>query len=634
MDALSLRRLILLALFSLVLISCGTQPVAPPPPAEPDRLAVSAEAEAALAGGDIAGAAMWLEVAADDAASPEREGLLLSAAALWLDLGQPLEAAALLQRLDPAALDPELQYRHELLQIRLLLANDLAAAASQRLFSLSEPPPALRTDWLRTRAEALSADGRLMAAAQARAELDPLLGWPIQQELNQRELWRLLTETPMDALRLRMPPPPDEFGGWLELAFLVRSHRLNLAELENEVALWRQRYPDHAAIPTLLPELMGHYRENLRAPQHIAVLLPLSGELAGAAEAVLDGLTASYYASAERPRLRVYDVGESGEDAISSYRRATAAGADFVIGPLTKESLIALSSGLPELPVPVLALNTLPTDYPAPRGLYQFALAPEDEARAAAGYALAAGHRAAVALVPRGDWGGRLAEAFQAAFEAGGGRVLETAEYDSRAADFSQPIRQMFNLDASDRRYRELRGALRLNLQFEPYRRQDVDLVFVGASPREARLIRPQLRFFHAMELPVVATSHIYSGVPSEADHDLNGMEFVDMPWVLHPGAHPELSRESLRQLQPSAAELPRLYAFGVDAWRLIPYLQVLGAAPGQESLDGTTGVLVLGEDGRVHRRLFGARFVGGRVSIDKIPEQAFGAPRDEPAAW
>src|SRR5690606_17923298 len=109
--------------------------------------------------------------------------------------------------------------------------------------------------------------------------------------------------------------------------------------------------------------------------------------------------------------IRVYDVGEDPSRALSAYQEALAAGSEFVVGPLTKESLLMLAS-LGDLPAPVLALNTLPGDEQPRPGLYQFALAPEDEAIAAADYAIAQGFSRALVMTPDGDWGERVAAAF------------------------------------------------------------------------------------------------------------------------------------------------------------------------------------------------------------------------------
>lgn len=620
MDAPHLRPLALLLLASLSVAACSTPPVAPSQPVERGP---STQVNAALASGDTAAAARILESAAARAASPERERLLLQAADLRLELEQTAAAAGLLQQIAPARLMPPEQFEYRLLQARVLLAQAQPEAAAQQLQGLGEPPARLYLDWLRTRAQVLAATDQYLAAAEARSELSPLLEPGAARIDNERALWQLLNQVPLDTLRMRMPPAPDDFGGWQELAFLTRTYQLTPSELARALAEWQQRYPDHPAIDTLVPELLAASEQLMRAPDHVAVLLPLSGRLAAPAQAVLDGFVAAYYAAETRPQLRIYDIGEAGKDVFAAYREAVDAGASAVVGPLTKESLIALANGS-LLPVPLLALNTLPDNQLAPEGLFQFALAPEDEAAAAAHYAVARGHETAVVLVPQGEWGSRVSQAFTRALEGAGGRVLETAVYEPEAVDFRDPIQGMLNLDASERRFRQLRSKLRRDIKFEPYRRRDVEVVFIGATAREARLIRPQLRFFHAIDLPVLATSHAYSGTPNSADQDLTGVEFVDMPWLLRADADPVLSRQALEQAQPSAARFPRLYAFGIDAFRLLPYLQALRQAPGQ-SIGGVSGSLSVDASGRVHRRLLGAQFAEGRISSEGLPQEAFG---------
>ena len=64
-------------------------------------------------------------------------------------------------------------------------------------------------------------------------------------------------------------------------------------------------------------------------------------------------------------------------------RAALLAGAEFIVGPLTREEVVAASEILSTRP-PVLALNFLPAEQPAPQRFFQFALSPEDDARAVA----------------------------------------------------------------------------------------------------------------------------------------------------------------------------------------------------------------------------------------------------------
>jgi len=218
-----------------------------------------------------------------------------------------------------------------------------------------------------------------------------------------------------------------------------------------------------------------------------------------------------------------------------------------------------------------------------------------------------------IALLPDNDWGERVYKAFAEEWTALGGRILETGRYDDNEADHGKVLSAVLKLDSSKARQQQLTRLLGTRLEFEPRRRQDVDFVFLIASPRQARLIRPQLSFYRASSLPVYATSRVYTGVPDQArDSDMNGIIFCDMPWTLE-------NRENWSHLQGSVAEFwpddssryARLFALGIDAYRIIPFLGELGKnMPG--AFHGVTGNLSLGERGQINRTLRCARFQDG----------------------
>ena len=79
--------------------------------------------------------------------------------------------------------------------------------------------------------------------------------------------------------------------------------------------------------------------------------------------------------------------------------------------------------------VPTLALNYSTNNATFLRSFYQFALAPEDEARAIAAAAIAAGAETAVAFVPSTQRGYEIRDNFQAAFEQAGGQLLDWYGY-------------------------------------------------------------------------------------------------------------------------------------------------------------------------------------------------------------
>jgi outer membrane PBP1 activator LpoA protein len=601
-----------LSLFAALLLLTACAP--PQPSVRPSPVVDPSDPVAAhLARGELEAAAALLERQAYSATAEDRPQLLLRAAELRLDLEQIGRARALLAQVNEALLSSPARYRKALLEIRLLLADGQVATTESRLTQLAPPAPELRPAWLKVQAGIATATEKPLEAARALVELDTLL--PAQQrEQNRRAIWTALSGVPLEQLRSLMPPPPDRMGAWLELAYLTRSHRLEPDNLQSALLQWRQRYPDHPAGDSLVGELLAHYRNAARPPERVAVLLPLSGSLSDPGKAILDGFMAAYYADSKtKPQINVYDVGDDPSRALAAYQEAVSAGSDFVVGPLTKESLLFLASA-GELPAPLLALNTLPGNEQPLGGMYQFALAPEDEAIAAADYAIAQGLPRALVMVPNGEWGERVAAAFNQALTRRGGTVLETVSYDAQGTDFSTAITALLNLDASNRRGRQLRAALKRDLKIEPQRRQDVDVVFIGAFPRAARLIRPQLRFFDAMDVPVIATSHAYGGFADQADQDLNGVQIVDMPWLLHEGREHIINRKELQQLREQASQQPRLYAFGIDAYWRVRHLPFLRQHPA-ETMEGYTGVLSLDSQGRVHRRLYPASFRNGVIA-------------------
>jgi outer membrane PBP1 activator LpoA protein len=274
------------------------------------------------------------------------------------------------------------------------------------------------------------------------------------------------------------------------------------------------------------------------------------------------------------------------------------------------------------LAVPVLALNYLPDEVVAPPGVYQFALAPEDEAASAAARAIADGHRRALALVPNNDWGRRVLDSFATAFESLGGTLLDFRTYQSSGQDFSFEIEGLMALSDSVQRYQRLRANIGGPLQFDPRRRQDADFVFLAADAKAGRLLKSQLKFHYAGGLPVYATSFIYS-MDGRSDADLDGVMFADTPWIVSPPTWIADLPDLYRDLWPEERRLGRLHAMGYDAYRLVGQLSGARTGP-MEELAGATGTLYLDDDGRVHRRLAWAQFVRGEPAA--LPD---GRPQD-----
>ena len=110
-----------------------------------------------------------------------------------------------------------------------------------------------------------------------------------------------------------------------------------------------------------------------------------------------------------------------------------------------------------------------------------------------------------------------------------------------------------------------------------------------GAQAALARSFAPRL--------PAYATSLVNEPMEAAAQRDLEGVVFVDVPWLVRPG-DPAFARVARRDYANNA--LQRLYALGLDAFAVARTF--VDGVPERLDLQGATGTLTLGE-GRVIAR-------------------------------
>ncbi|QBQ56418.1 penicillin-binding protein activator [Nitrosococcus wardiae] len=608
----------LMGLAIILGLSACALPSKPPP----EKLSALAQAEALAAEGRyLAAAAEYIRLAAE-APPPQRQDYQLRAAAALLQGNQWQEAQELLEDIVPQSLEPALKLRYRLLAAQLAIAKRETKRALSLLKGIQALEPSLEQQATihRLWAEAYELADNPLAAARERVQLEPLLSDAQALQENQRALWRTLMDLSPDTLkRLRKESLSNALRGWLELAQLFQRYQLNPLGLQQALDRWRERYPGHPASLALLQAEMSTLPTAPYQPTTIALLLPIKGRFAASAAAIRDGFFAAYYSdnSDWTPIIRFYGVKVDPKRSVSNaykvYQQAQAEGADFVVGPLTKQSLAQLAE-VGALPLPTLALNYLEKSHNPVESLYQLALSPEDEAQGVAERAWRDGHHNALALIPDTEWGQRVREVFTERWEELGGSLLEVQPYDPEKKDYSFLIQRLLNIDESQSRHRELREWLNRQLTFEPQRRHDADFVFLAAFPRQARLLIPQLQFYRAEDLPVYSSSHIYTGYPDpERDLDLDNVIFSDIPWVLNDSMEDDPSYQSLAAVYPENFErLKRLYALGSDAYRIIPHLNALHQVQDM-TFEGATGRLRMDAEQRLRRELNWAQFKKGR---------------------
>ena len=204
-------------------------------------------------------------------------------------------------------------------------------------------------------------------------------------------------------------------------------------------------------------------------------------------------------------------------------------------------------------------------------------------------------------MVPKGEWGNRVLNAFRQEWEANGGTLVGVEHIDKPVA-LAQQVADLV----------QLRNRGGNSSAAQPTRRQDMEFIFLAATPQQAQQIKPTLNYQYAGDLPVYATSHVFSASGDQNQYnDMNGIRFCETPWLLNPGN--PLRQQVSAQWPQAGGSLGRLYAMGIDAYRLTPSLGQLKALP-DSRIDGLSGSLSMSPTQRVERRLPWAEFVNGQV--------------------
>ncbi len=329
-------------------------------------------------------------------------------------------------------------------------------------------------------------------------------------------------------------------------------------------------------------------------PQIVLVLPGAATPFGRAAEAVRSGFFAAHAVAGAPVAIESREADETAAAFAAAVEAAAGRGARVVVGPLTRDAVDALArAGGTRLPV--LALNVPSTAAPLPPSVLAMGLRLEDEAQAvvrllvrappAPGVSSAADPFAVI--VGPGPLERRAGAAFVAAIRDQGRRA-ETFEFSLRAERLADLSRRLAE---------------------KPWQ-----AILLALDAGEAAAVRARL----PADAIAVSTSRIHLLEQSTAGltQELEGIAFVDMPWLLEPD-HPAVMVYP-RPAGAYSAELERLYALGIDAYRLAAEWM---KGTQRFDLDGVTGRLRVDPDlgGRVERSPSLAVFVNGRAERREV---------------
>jgi len=318
----------------------------------------------------------------------------------------------------------------------------------------------------------------------------------------------------------------------------------------------------------------------------IALLLPSQQSIfASAAEAVRQGFFDAHKVAGSNAVIQVIETDDDFEQLGTALMAARDRGVRVAVGPLRRDAVNAIVDGGRAV-LPLVTLNFPERDAAAPPTMIALGLSAESEAERVVQVALSS-------FIPLRQGAST------------GTRILILAGTSALDRRIAQAYVAALRSQGEDPSLVEASAAAvgRLARQFET---GTYDAVFLAVGAREASLLRPRIprgvAIFGTSLLNVGAQSS--SPTASALAFDLEGVRFVDMPWLLQPD-HPAVMVYPV-PARPMALETARLYALGIDAFRVA---QEWMKGESRFEIDGVTGRL------RVHR--------AQGVRVERIPTWA-----------
>ena len=559
---------------------------------------------------------------AKNAPAPARYQYQLDAAQRYLQNKQNSKAHRVLNTLSMQPIANDVRIRQQLLQARYYFVTEQPLLTLRTLNEMPAPTTLKKDyqiDYRSLAAQAFFKSEDYLSSVKERIALQPLLNNGNAAQQNIAITWKAIQNIPTTAVdNLLQTSQPPTLTGWLQLAQINQLYANNDVQFARYAKQWKRRHPNHIAnnVLTNLDDMVE--ATDTYTSKKITLLVPLSGSLGANGKAVRNGFLAAYYQAKKSqlnsPRITVLD---SQQKNIATLYDNASANSDIIVGPLSKNKLTELVNNH-RIHKPTIALNTLPGARKS--NLYQFGLSPQDEAIQAANKAWQDGHHHALIIAPSGQWGQNIAQSFATQWEAQGGTIAANLAFTNRKT-LESDISRVLQIKDSKSRAKALQKTLHENFRFVPERRRDIDMIFISALPDQAKQIRPMLNYFFAGDIPTYATSLVYDGNNTpHHNSDLDGVMFVDMPWVLDSTSKLPANLRSIKQRvqqlwHTSYQRYPKMYALGIDAYYLATHLQRINTFP-NAGISAASGSLYLTGNNHVVRRLYWAKMKNGQPYI------------------
>ena len=445
-----------------------------------------------------------------------------------------------------------------------------------------------------------------------------------KQTLN--NTWNFFSKLSTNQLsKISVPENDLTLKGWIDLSYTYQRNNIKAPvqdgdspevleakntnrknQLKRAILDWAAKYPNHPAqdIVAIITGEQTLAVDNVNSKK-VALLLPLSGSSRIFGNTIRQGYVdaAKFYPQEPQQNVIVLDTTSVPMDNL--IQQAQEQNVDLIVGPLLKSEVSQIKQLAPS--IPVLALNKVDDGTVSANKMCFFALSPEDEAKDAADHIFAQNKQKPLLVIPQNELGRRVAQSFAKQWSQISNGSQAYVQYVGNLNTLRANISHSsgISLTGSPIAFNNDDGSASMTSNGSS---SGFDAIYVYASYDELTLIKPMLDMgagktigngSSSIALYSSSKSHV-ANASNDFNYDMNQTEYSDIPLIIN-------SSEKTTAMIPSNIQkdysLTRLYAMGIDAWRLANRFNQLDSYQ-PNFLAGMTGKLSTSNQCEVTRSL------------------------------
>ena len=445
-----------------------------------------------------------------------------------------------------------------------------------------------------------------------------------KQTLN--NTWNFFSKLSTNQLsKISVPENDLTLKGWIDLSYTYQRNNIKAPvqdsdspevleakntnrknQLKRAILDWAAKYPNHPAqdIVAIITGEQTLAVDNVNSKK-VALLLPLSGSSRIFGNTIRQGYVdaAKFYPQEPQQNVIVLDTTSVPMDNL--IQQAQEQNVDLIVGPLLKSEVSQIKQLAPS--IPVLALNKVDDGTVSANKMCFFALSPEDEAKDAADHIFAQNKQKPLLVIPQNELGKRVAQSFAKQWSQISNGSQAYVQYVGNLNTLRANINHSsgISLTGSPIAFNNDDGSASMSSNGSS---SGFDAIYVYASYDELTLIKPMLDMgagktigngSSSIALYSSSKSHV-ANASNDFNYDMNQTEYSDIPLIIN-------SSEKTTAMIPSNIQkdysLTRLYAMGIDAWRLANRFNQLDSYQ-PNFLAGMTGKLSTSNQCEVTRSL------------------------------